>query len=78
MTLFIPFSATAGVMGNAYGAMVGEQVGGYSMAALFDLVYYRWKVNKTLRMIEPTMRWIDQQNIIFQNNYYNFPNNIWY
>ena len=73
MTLFIPFSATAGVMGNAYGAMVGEQVGGYSMAALFDLVYYGWKVNKTLRMIEPKMKWIEQQNHILQNeyNYYN-------
>ena len=78
MTLFIPFSATAGVMGNAYGAMVGEQVGGYIASELFDLVYYGWKVNKTLRMIEPKMRWIENQNTILQKNYYNIPNNIWY
>ena len=32
----------------------------------------------TIRKYQPTMRWIDQQNIILQNNYYNSPNNIWY
>lgn len=78
MTLFIPFSATAGVMGNAYGAMVGEQVGGYSMAALFDLMDFGFQTYNTMRVYQPTMRWIENQNTILQNEYYYKGFNIWY
>ena len=48
------------------------------MAALFDLMDFGFQTYNTMRVYQPTMRWIDQQNIILQNNYYNFPNNIWY
>lgn len=74
----IPFSTAAGTIGYAIGATIGAEVGGYSMAALFDLMDFGFQTYNTMRVYQPTMRWIENQNTILQKNYYNIPNNIWY
>ena len=48
------------------------------MAALFDLMDFGFQTYNTMRVYQPTMRWIENQNTILQKNYYNIPNNIWY
>lgn len=63
-------------MGSAFGTKVGESVGGFIMAGLFDLTYCGWQTNKSMSKFLPYMRWINQQNSIMQNeffynNYYN-------
>ena len=74
----IPFSATAGAMGYAIGATMGAEVGGYSMASLFDLMDFGFQSYRTVRKMQSSMRWIDQQNIILQKQYYYNNYNIWY
>ena len=48
------------------------------MAALFDLMDFGFQTYNTIRKYQPTMRWIDQQNILLQKQYYYNNYNIWY
>ena len=71
-----PWISTSMIMGSAFGTKVGESVGGFIMAGLFDLTYCGWQTNKSMSKFLPYMRWINQQNSIMQNeffynNYYN-------
>ena len=48
------------------------------MAALFDLMDFGFQTYNTMRVYQPTMRWIENQNTILQNEYYYKGFNIWY
>ena len=63
-------NSTAGALGYSFGATIGDDVGGFVMGELFDLSYSGYHVLKTLKRINPKMKWIEQQNRMLQNMYY--------
>ena len=63
-------TSTAGALGYSFGATIGDNVGGFVMGELFDLSYSGYHVLKTLKRMNPKMKWIEQQNRMLQNMYY--------